>query len=343
MALRFRPMRPKDVSECVQIVTAHPVIGPRYGPALDQLRPAWLRLLDCEAKRAVVLEEVVESRATILYLGISVFVRDEFMRELKTAPLFWWGPELTWRIMQGKSPVLSDKELREANSRGGLNLLSWEGCWRLGAERRKGIHRHVMQNFLDEHRGYLWKEAIAGPIDSVERLQWSLQTGGRLWDPVRGHYAEFLERDPKEVIADPHIVGVTREMEDRRAGTWVGILFDYHPPQLGLNPSEQRLLNAALVHSSDGELAAELGKSLSTVKTTWRSIYNRASSRLPELFGPADADMSLPQRGREKRRHLLTYLHEHPEELRPYSRKLPRKPIRAVDSVVKEGGAAHHW
>jgi hypothetical protein len=66
-----------------------------------------------------------------------------------------------------------------------------------------------------------------------------------------------------------------------------------------------------------------LGTSLSTVKNTWRSIYNRAAARLPDLFPDhARADLRLSQRGKEKRRFLLAYLREHPEELRPVSRKL---------------------
>jgi hypothetical protein len=51
-------MTPTDVPECVEIVAAHPVIGPRYGPAIQHLRTAWLRLLESEAKIAVVFEDV---------------------------------------------------------------------------------------------------------------------------------------------------------------------------------------------------------------------------------------------------------------------------------------------
>ena len=160
-------------------------------------------------------------------------------------------------------------------------------------------------------------------MESVERLQWTLQTGGLLWNPARGRYVESLDKDPREILREPHLVGVTREIERGRPGTWVGALFDYHPPQLGFSPSEQRLLLSALSDRTDEELSEELGTSLSTVKNTWRSIYNRAASRLPNLFPDHPrADLRLSQRGKEKRRFLLAYLREHPEELRPVSRKL---------------------
>ena len=43
----------------------------------------------------------------------------------------------------------------------------------------------------------------------------------------------------------------------------------------------------------------------------------------PELvFNPASGGEGTGERGKEKKHHLLAYLHEHPEELRPVSRKL---------------------
>jgi hypothetical protein len=55
----------------------------------------------------------------------------------------------------------------------------------------------------------------------------------------------------------------------------------------------------------------------------WRTIFNRAASRVPEL-SPDHLQMAPrnAERGKEKRRHLLAYLPEHPEELRPVSRRL---------------------
>jgi hypothetical protein len=182
--------------------------------------------------------------------------------------------------------------------------------------------------FIEEHRGYLCKEAIASQIESVERLQWVLKTGGLLWDPKHGGYIETLENHPREIISKPHILGVTREIEHNRPGTWVGALFDYHPPKLGFSRGEQRLLLSALSGGTDQELSDHLGVSVSTVKNTWRSIYNRAASCLPELFlDDSRAGVRISERGKEKKRHLLAYLREHPEELRPISRKLLQQAV----------------
>ncbi|HEY1865951.1 MAG TPA: hypothetical protein VGG55_02680, partial [Candidatus Acidoferrales bacterium] len=132
------------------------------------------------------------------------------------------------------------------------------------------------------------------------------------------------------------IVGITRELEFERLGSWVGSLFDYHPPMFGFSPSEQRLLLCALdgEMGTDQELCEKLRISLTTVKKMWLSIYDRVAEGMPEWIPDhARADMGPPERGKEKRRRLLAYLREHPEELRPVSRKhlqqrsAPRKPL----------------
>jgi hypothetical protein len=245
-------MRPGDVDQCVGIIAGHPVIGPRYGRAIDDLRLAWLRLLDCEAKATVVIEEVEAALPGICFVGVSVFVDDDFILEIKTPPLFWFGPELARRIVRGKSPLLSSKRLREANSRGGLNAVTWEGCIRPGFERHTEVYRNTLNSFIEYHRGYLWKEVIAPQLESAERLRWTIQSGGLLWDPARGCYTEALVKTPRRIIRAPHIVGITREIEKRRPGTWAGALFDYHPPQIGFSRGEQRTAAAGGAAWNDG-------------------------------------------------------------------------------------------
>ena len=172
MTFRPRPMRPSDVAECVRMIAEHPVIGPRYGKAISHLRAAWLHVLECEAKAASVLEEISGRKTKICFAGVSVFVRDEFVRELKSPPLFWFGPLLTSRISGRNSPILSPRELREANSRGGLNLLVWEGCMRPEFEQHPEMFRETMAMFLRDHAGYSWKELISSQLE-----RWSDSNG----------------------------------------------------------------------------------------------------------------------------------------------------------------------
>lgn len=148
---------------------------------------------------------------------------------------------------------------------------------------------------------------------------------------MAGRYQKTFKKHPKEIVQKPHVVGVRRSMEHERddswTTSWVGTLFDYQPPRFGFSRSEQRLLHAALAGESgtDNELAESLGVSLPTIKKMWLSIYRRVNDRQPEAIRdcvPVDA----AERGKEKRRHLLVYLREHPEELRPVSQKLLGQP-----------------
>jgi hypothetical protein len=110
------------------------------------------------------------------------------------------------------------------------------------------------------------------------------------------------------------------------AGSWVGALFDYHPPMLGFSRREQRLLSCAIQGATDEHLAENLGTSLPAVKKTWASIYRRVEDHLPGLM-PESVESGTPAgvRGKEKRRRLLAYVREHLEEWRPVSRKLLAK------------------
>jgi hypothetical protein len=117
--VRYRPMQPNDVRESVEIIAKHPVISSRYGDTIADLPAAWDRVLSNEAASSWVFHAEEGLRAPICMVGVVVIVNDDFVRELKTPPHFWSGPELTRRVLRGDSPLLSEKQLREANSHGG--------------------------------------------------------------------------------------------------------------------------------------------------------------------------------------------------------------------------------
>ena len=329
LKLRHRPMRPEDIPECVGIIANHPVIGPRYGSTIGSLPEAWFHLLRSEAKVAVVVQAGEGPRAPICLAIVTAIVQDDFLLEMKTPPHFWVGPELTRRIAAGKSPLLTGKQLHDANSQHGLNLVCWEGCIHQAYETDVAVHRYMMASFIQEHRGYLWKEVISAQSWTVEHLDFIFRTGGRFWDPSAGGYTAILRDDAGQIISRPHLMGITRDLELQKQhgweGSWIGAMFDYHAPILGFSSSEQRLLSSALSGATDQQLAEILASSFPTVKKMWVSIYNRVEDQLPALIlDPLRAETSGESRGREKRRRLLAYLRDHPEELRPFSRKLLR-------------------
>lgn len=83
--------------------------------------------------------------------------------------------------------------------------------------------------------------------------------------------------------------------------------------------AERRLLRKGLDGLTDQQIAAELGLSLNTLKSTWRSIYDRVASHAPYVLAAVDGsgdDGGV--RGTEKRRGVLSFVEDHPQELRPY-------------------------
>jgi hypothetical protein len=328
VSLRWRTMQPQDVPACAEIVASHSVIGPRYGAAIKNLRRVWFSLLGSEAMTTAVFEEVVRDQVHVVGFGVGLFVRDEFIRELKTPPQFWVGPELIKRVLKGASPALSDREVREANSDGGLNELVWETIALERLAKRTDLYHLMGRAYIEIHRGYRFKEMITSQAESPERLQWAVDAGGLCWDPGSAKYVKSPTKSNDEFARRPHVVGITRELEFERPGSWIGVLFDYHAPRIWFSPAEQRLLRAAISSRTETNpaLAKKLGVSLPAVKKLWLSIYTRVAHHAPEVMAGPDKSGDERKRGAEKKRRLLAHLEEHPEELRPLARRAVRRP-----------------
>jgi hypothetical protein len=84
---------------------------------------------------------------------------------------------------------------------------------------------------------------------------------------------------------------------------------------------------AVLMGATDEQLPGTLGISVPAIKKTWASVYHRVAEHLSELVCDALQSGCAP-RGREKRRDLLAYLREHPEELRPVITQAPVRLVR---------------
>jgi hypothetical protein len=325
VSIRYRPMRPKDVAGAVALVASHPVAGPRYGDGIDQLRSTWSSLLGHKAFCPIVFEEVVDGQVRLIAAAASVFVTDDFLRELKTPPFFWIGPDLASRVLRGESPLLPDNEVAAANTNGGLNLVLWHLSIDQEQTKRADVRMHVSASFFECHRGYLLKELIALQATFPDEVHWTMEGGGLFLSPKSG-YVDVMEKPAYDLVSVPHILGITRELALRKM-SWISSLFLYEAPRCSFSPSEQRLLVAALRGATDEELSDELAISLSAVKKAWCSVYDRAVAHLPDAILNHDGreENRNGDRGRQKKQRLLAYLREHPEELRPFSRKAQKE------------------
>lgn len=316
--MSLRPMSAKDVQTCVALLAAHPTERHRYGRLLKYLPAAWKNLLRSESMITSVLEDTETTASHPQAFGVSAFVTDEFLKQCRTPHPVWIGTELVRRISRGDSPVLTPKEIRDANSRDGLNLVTWTGLvCPLREEDRTRWVTELTSAFMQEHRGFKLKEAVTQPIE-VGVLRVVLNSGALLWQSAEGCYVEAGDVNLNKLIRSPFILGINRELVTLHMGTWASTLFLYNPPRIYFRPAEQRLLRSALKGATDEELSNELRVSLSFIKKTWHSIYERAADTVPDLHLNR-TDGNVNQRGKEKKQRVLAYVRNYPEELRPIS------------------------
>jgi hypothetical protein len=320
--IRYRPARPSDIATCVQFIANHPVLGPRYGSAIGQFEEMWRRFLDSPALFSLVSEEIGPAAATrLIGSHIAGFVSDDFATELATPPLKWIGRALVDRFVRGSDLLLTDTEVRDANSTGGVNILIWPTAPRADFENLPELLQGSQALFFDAYRGFNIKRLQAQASQPAE-IVIGVNSGGwclRDQDPV---HVRTLDQPAETAVLQPHMLEVTKELAAQQPGTWISLLLEHRKPKIGFTRSEQRLLTVALQGGTDQELFGQLGISLSAVKKVWAAIYFRVESH--KLF---DLRLELDERidgdrGKEKRRKLLVYLREHPEELKPYSLKL---------------------
>jgi hypothetical protein len=318
--IRYRLARSDDIATCVQFIADHPVLGPRYGPAIEHLGTVWRRFLGLDALFSIVSEEQGSGRARIIGAQIASFVSEDFATELATPPLKWIGPELVNRCIHGPAPVLTDAEVRRANSTQGLSVLVWPTAPRPGFENLPELFQGSQVVFFDAYRGFNINRIQTQATHPIE-IAMGINSGG--WCLLNTPSVRFPSVEEAQLVfLQPHMLEATQEMAAKQPGSWANLFFAYRKPVIGFTRSEQRLLSAALQGGTDEELSNLLGISLSAVKKMWASIYLRVQSRKPwdvrvELDERIDGD-----RGKEKKQKLLVFLRAHPEELRPYSLKL---------------------
>ena len=319
--IHYRLARPDDIATCVQFIADHPILRARYGAAIDQLGTVWRRFLGSDALFSIVSEETGSGRARMIGAQIASFVSDDFATALTTPPLKWIGPELVNRCVHGPVPVLTDAEVRLANSTQGLNVLVWPTGPRPDFENLPELFQGSQVVFFDAYRGFNINRIQTQATYPIE-IAMGVNSGGWCLRNTPSVHSSSVQEPAESVFLQPHILEATKEMAAKQPGSWANLFFAYRKPVIGFPRSEQRLLSAALQGGTDGELSDRLRVSLSAVKKMWASIYLRVQAAKPfdvriELDESIDGD-----RGKEKKRKLLVFLREHPEELRPYSLRL---------------------
>lgn len=335
MHLTYRAANTDDITGCCALV---PVPIYALAPALRLALPQWWRhgLRDGTVHLTVVEDAERPPLTRLVAFGCSVFITDAFAdaaRRLLPPPV---TAHLAALSETAASPILTAPQVRAANSGPGLTVLvpciGWDTAALTDDEVRR-VKARLIEAFFFAHAGYRVREFLQ-EVYSQSEMERGLVVGIIPYTD----YAPFLPPDDNPDDR-PYLTGITRDA--CRDGSAISPLFLYQPPRFGFRPGEQDVLKLALLDKSDDAIAQTLAVSPATIHKRWQAIHERVTLHAPGWFPlPPEGDDGPRVRGTEKRRHLLSYLRSHPEELRPYNP--PRPPAQNKAPEAKHRTLAEH-
>lgn len=317
MFLKYRTVRLQDLPECLSCVRDSFVYSDE---AKGELLALWKELLSSGMANAAVMEDqfAPEGQKIVWFCG-KVFISDEYAHFLKVEAAPFVGTQVLGAWRKGRLPLLTQAEIRRANSGDGVNILVLNS----GAPARmlEGDNLTVLADRVVDFSwyfssGYKCKEMLEEFYDDFT-WRWAENSGFRLRTDY-GRYYETHQDERPAVDQTPRLYGVNARESQAMPGSLASLIFRYNTPKFRFRAGEQELLNEALLGETDDDLARSLGVASVTVRKRWDSIYARVSEVAPQLL--PDSSQAGVEHGRstEKKRRLLSYLRQHLEELRPH-------------------------
>ena len=310
MDIALRTPAGSDFRNCIPLLSS-PFLCDRS--EYDSLCAFWSEIVSSQSGVASVAADANDP-AAIVHFAFGVFVSDERVEEYHRCTSPCIARSLLAQWVAGKRPFLSLPEVASSNAGRGLNLLITHYGHRRGDPR---VYVSDYESSRRVLRGWNLRTYTVEMFTEPERddRAWGRNLGFRVLEYSPSRYVAAgipMERAPFLWVA-------SREEAKSDAHYGLALLFEtYAPPRFALTLREQRVLSLALDGGTDTSLARTADISESTVKKTFRTIYDKATRA--GVVG-LRADDAPEQRGAETRRHLLNYVREHPQELRPYSRR----------------------
>ena len=217
-------------------------------------------------------------------------------------------------LSEGRAELPDDREIARLNGRGELVLLILHFTLQRADLADPYAHKVVAlanDSFRAFHDGHQWRAMIYE--NSAVSAAFVVQSG---FQPARFADEDTLQGLPPS--RRPALFTLTREQARRTLpGTPARNAFEWQPPRFRFNGSQRKLLWNALFDESDEALMGLLDVSTHGLKKLWRGIYERIEDAEPDFFGDAGGDDE-GRRGPEKRRQVLAYVRQRPEERRPW-------------------------
>jgi hypothetical protein len=312
--LHHRPMRGADVPECMALLPPWLDLDARQRERLPTL---WERLAEHPAIIAgVAIEMALPPGQQVQCWGTTLAMPSSWLESI--APDGKIDPALGARatrdiyaaLLDGSLQPPDEREIGRANAQNGVVFMALhyrQTVMDLDDPYALRVLHTANESFRLHHAGHHIRAFFQQATLADE--PWLTAAGFR-----RRH-------DPLPGPANPHTVlfGLTREeARSTMPGSSARHVFEHQPPRFRFSASQRRLLWLALFDESDEALMSLLDVSVHGLKKLWRGIYERIEDALPDFFGddPSDDDA---KRGPEKRRQVLAYVRQRPEELRPWT------------------------
>jgi hypothetical protein len=311
--LRFRPMQRADVAECMHLL---PPWLDLTAAEREQLPRLWQTLAEHPATVCGVQEEMALPTGQRLQgWGATLVMSSD-----------WWqgvAPEGSvdvtrathatrdaYRALLNGRRLPDEREIGRANAGPGIVFLALH--YRQHAADLNDPYALRLLNMANEsfrmhHAGY--------------RIQAFFQQAMLADEPwlVGAGFRPRHTPEPGATLAATLLYGLTRdEAQATLPGSSARHVFEHQPPRFRFSHTQRRMLWLALFDDSDDALLAGLAVSVHGLKKLWRGVYVRIAEAEPAFFGDAMGDDD-GKRGPEKRRQVLAYVRQRPEELRPWA------------------------
>jgi hypothetical protein len=309
----WRKARIEDLAVCLQL---HPAKNGAEHVGPTRALAAWRQLFEMShATRAAVVESRKKGRVEIVGFGLGSFVKKSFAEEELRNPKPGLNARIIESIVQGNLVIASYPAVRDANTRGDLQQVILDTSWKNGPltpaevdEVRVVLGRAYQELFA----GYRFSRILLELVDELDMWHTRALKSFR----VASRFEEFRRANPQNgwnlerCLMEVNLDSMRDDPHSVAAG-----LFQHHvPPRFGFTRGEQELLELALEGADDESIAQASFVTLAAIKHRWSAIFQRVGSVSPDLC-PLDGEGT---RGTQKRQRILTYVRNHPEELRPF-------------------------
>ncbi len=281
------------------------------------LSALWPQLLEEPSMISAVLEDVAAPAAQrVQGWGVTMILPRAFTQALSMhdRPAAFLTRRVYRALLDDEFALMSDREIGAASARGDLDMfimhfsLRGHDLLQPQAQRTMAMANDAFRTF---HDGY-----------NPQAIYYETSAGNEPFSMASG-FERLQFRDEASLAAllpeqRPALFGLTRAGALKRMpGPPARNAFEHQAPLFGFSASQRRLLWFALFDDSDEALMGPLDVSIHGLKKLWRGIYERIEDRMPEFFGE-EASGDEGRRGPEKRRQVLAYVRQRPEELRPW-------------------------